>query len=482
MLASPLILAVRAGAIKEIPGSIDVLIHYSYPPGDAQLDEVRANGGEVYRTFSIVPAVAARVPHSALESIRKKPEVVVINPDGLVTAHAESDAAWGVIRIGCLPVHAGTYPGGTGPILAGGVKVAVMDTGVDYLHPELAPNYAGGFDFVNNDPDPMDDNGHGTHVSGIIAAARDGVGMLGVAPSSSIYALKVLGSNGVGTWSGIIAGLEWSVGQGISVANLSLGSTVDPGLTVRAAFENAAKAGVFLVASAGNGGAGVDTVNYPGKFDSVVAVGSTTSMNDRSSFSSTGPNVELTDPGSAIYSTILGGGYGYLSGTSMAAPHVAGVAALALSAGVPDTNADGNLNDDLRRLLQMTAEDLGWDGRDDEFGFGLVDADAALTFVKSDPDQIPWFRPPSDLSVTVNQSIVTVSWRDNSTIEAGFEIQVGWVKGNTVSWRLWGTTVPDALTYSGTFGKGSYKFRVRAKTGTVPSFTSWSNEAATRVH
>ncbi|NBP24812.1 MAG: hypothetical protein EBU81_09750 [Proteobacteria bacterium] len=126
--------------------------------------------------------------------------------------------------------------------------------------------------------------------------------------------IKMLGSNGVGSWSGIIAALDWSVGHGISVVNLSLGSTTDPGFTVRNAFDNAAKAGVFIVASAGNSGAGVDTVNYPGHFDSVVAVGSTTVLDDLSSFSSTGPTVALSAPGSAVYSTLLGGGYGYLSG------------------------------------------------------------------------------------------------------------------------------------------------------------------------
>ena len=482
LLGWPLISATAVGAANTLPASVDVLIYYTQPPGDAQLEEVRANGGVVYRTFEIVPAVAARVPHSALESIRKKPEVVAIDPDGRVEAHSESDAAWGVVRIGCLPVHAGTYVGATGPVLGTGVKVAVIDTGVDYLHPELAPNFAGGFDFLNNDSDPMDDNGHGTHVSGIVVAARDGVGMMGVAPSASLYALKVLGSNGVGSWSGIIAALDWSVGHGISVANLSLGSATDPGFTVRNAFDNAAKAGVFIVASAGNSGAGVDTVNYPGHFDSVVAVGSTTVLDDLSSFSSTGPTVALSAPGSAVYSTLLGGGYGYLSGTSMAAPHVAGVAALALSSGVPDFNADGFLNDDLRRLLQVTAEDLGPEGRDDGFGFGLVDAKSALTYAKTNPVQIPWFSPPSELSLALNQRIVSLAWRDNATIESGFEVEVGLVKGNAVAWRLWGVTEPDSLVFSGTLAKGSYRFRVRAKTGAVPRFTAWSNEVAIRVH
>jgi len=460
---------------------VDVLIHYTQPPGDAQLEEVRANGGVVYRTFTIVPAVAAKVPRAALEKIRKQPEVVAIEPDGEVMAHSELDAAWGEVRIGCGPVHTGNFPGATGPELGAGVKVAIIDTGIDYLHPDLFPSYAGGFDFVNGDADPIDDNGHGTHVSGTVAAALDGLGMVGVAPSASIYALKALGSNGVGSWSGIIAALEWSASHGISVANLSLGSAIDPGLTVRAAFDNAAAAGIFVVASAGNAGFGLDTVNYPAKFDSVVAVGSTTALDELSFFSSTGPTVELTAPGTSVYSTILGGGYGYLSGTSMAAPHVSGVAALALSGGVLDFNGDGHVNDDLRRLLQVTAEDLGPDGRDDGFGFGLVDALSAVTYAKTNPGNIPWFQPPSGLTVAADQRIISLAFRDNSTIETGFEVQVGLVKGKSVNWRLWGTTLPNTKVFSGVLVKGSYRFRVRAKTGVVPSYTSWSNEVAIRV-
>jgi subtilisin family serine protease len=191
--------------------------------------------------------------------------------------------------------------------------------------------------------------------------------------------------------------------------------------------------------------------------------------------------VELSAPGTTVYSTIPGGGYGYLSGTSMAAPHVAGVAALALSSGVPDFNADGYRNDDLRRLLQVTAEDLGPDGRDEGFGFGLVDAKSALIYAKTNPIQIPWFLPPSDLSLVLNKNIVSLVWRDNSTIESGFEIQVGLVKGNTVTWRVWGATNPDSLMFSGTLEKGAYRFRVRAKTGAIPRFTDWSKEVATRV-
>lgn len=479
MMASSAQAAV-AGPDASVPASIDVLICYNQAPGDAQIEELRLKGGIVYRSFRLVPAVAARIPHSVVNYLRRKPEVVAIEPDGRVEAHAESDAAWGVFRIGCLPVHAGTFPGATGPVLGTGSRVAVIDTGIDYLHPDLAPNFAGGYDFVNGDSDPMDDNGHGTHVSGIVAATRNGVGMMGVAPSASVYALKVLGSNGSGSWSGIIAALDWSVQQGISVANLSLGSPVDPGYTVRTAFDNAERAGLFVVASAGNSGLGTDTVNYPAKFDSVVAVSSTTIQDNVSSFSSTGPSVELAAPGSSIYSTLMGGGYGYLSGTSMAAPHVAGVAALALSHGVFDFNGDGRRNDELRRLLQVTAEDLGPEGRDTGFGFGLVDAESAVRYSRTDPDQIPWFLPPSDLTLTLNQHLVSLVWHDNSTMETGFEVQSAVARGNTLNWSLWGTTGPDTTRFSGTLDKGLYRFRVRAKLD--GQSTVWSNEVQIRVH
>ncbi|MFN5532387.1 MAG: S8 family serine peptidase, partial [Planctomycetaceae bacterium] len=354
------------------------MIRFAETPGAAQRDFVRGLGGTVHQSFQIVPAIAASVPEQALEALKKAPGVEAVEPDGEMQAHASAEYPWGVVRIGCEPLHLGTYPSALAPITGLNVKVAVVDTGINYNHTDLAANYAGGYDFINNDANPIDDEGHGTHVAGTIAAVGNGVGVIGVAPQAKLYAVKVLGSTGSGSFSAIISGLQWCVNNNIAVANFSLGSSTDPGTTVKTAFDNAYAAGLIIVASAGNSGAGVDTVGYPAKYASVIAVGSTTSTDGLSSFSSTGPTVEIAAPGSSILSTVIGGGYGNLSGTSMASPHVAGVAALVVSTGLTDSSGNGLINDEVRTILQTTAQDLGTAGRDNSFGYGLVDADAAV--------------------------------------------------------------------------------------------------------
>lgn len=459
-----------------------VLIRYRNAPGPAHREHLTAHGASVQRAFHIVPAVAATVPLAALGAIGRLPDVEAVEPDLEVHALGEIDSTWGLVRIGCGPVQSGTFAGAVGPVLGTGIGVAVVDTGIDRTHPDLAANLAGGYDFVNNDADPMDDHGHGTHVSGTIAAVRNGVGVLGAAPEVDLYALKALGSNGSGSWSGILSALDWCVAHRIPVANFSLGSPTHPGTTVEAGFDNAAKAGVLIVAAAGNSGAGTDTVNYPGKFASVIAVGSTTSGDLVSYFSSTGPDVEVCAPGSSIYSTTLGGGYGTLSGTSMASPHVAGVAALVLSRGLGDLNGDGVVNDDVRRLLQATAEDLGPAGRDPQYGFGLVDAEAAVAAVQGPPPPVaPVFLPPTDLQASLANRTVTLTWTDHSNVETGQEVQIGRWKGRSVNWSTWNVTGPDVTAFVGSLGKGTFSFRVRAMTGNPLTYTEPSNEVTVMI-
>lgn len=356
------------------PERVEVIIEFPNLPGPAEKRLVEKHGGQVKRTFRIVNAVSASLPAAAAMRVRNEAGVISVVADGKVEAH-DLEKTWGVKRIQCGPVHAGMVGP---PVLGTGVKVAIVDTGIDYTHPELRLNYAGGYDFANNDSNPYDDDGHGTHVAGTVAALRNGSGAVGAAPEAALYGIKVLGADGSGSWSWILAGLDWCVDNGVDVANFSLGSSSHPGRTVERAFENAAASGLLMIASAGNDGEGSDTVGYPAKFSSVVAVASTTKTDGRSSFSSTGPSVELAAPGSGILSTLRGGGFGFMSGTSMASPHVAGVAALVIAAGVVDTNGNGRINDDVRAILQMTAQDLGTIGEDDHFGHGLVNAATAV--------------------------------------------------------------------------------------------------------
>lgn len=342
-----------------------VIIGFTQQPGPAERALVRNVGGTIKYTYHLVPAIAADVPGQVIARLRANRQVINIHPDGKVFAiDVELDNTWGVKRIGAGTVHDGGNKGTD-------VNVAVIDSGIDYTHPDLDANYVGGYDFVNDDTDPMDDYGHGTHVAGTVAAEDDGVGVVGVAPEAQLYALKVLGSDGSGFYSDVIAALQWCVDNGIQVTNNSYGSSSDPGEAVKTAFDNAVVAGVLHVAAAGNSGnppGKGDNVIFPARWDSVIAVAATERSDKRARFSSTGPDVELSAPGVDINSTLLGGSYGEKSGTSMASPHVAGTAALVMVAYPSWTNAE------VRTQLQNTADYLG---DSNLYGYGLVDADEA---------------------------------------------------------------------------------------------------------
>jgi len=346
------------------PENVKVLIGFKQRPGPAEQALVRGAGGDIKYTYTIVPAIAANIPEVAIQGLLRNPNVVLIEPDIEVYAIGELDNTWGVKRISAGDVH---DSGNMGT----GVKVAIIDTGVDYTHPEFDSNYyKGGYDFVNRDYDPMDDNGHGTHVAGTVAAKKNDVSVVGVAPEVALYALKVLDRNGSGNYSDVIAALQWCVEKGIQVTNNSYGSSRDPGTNVKQAFDNAAAAGILHVAAAGNSGnrgGGGDNVEYPARYESVIAVAATDQNDARATFSSTGPAVELAAPGVSINSTYLGGEYKTLSGTSMASPHVAGVAALVIASGITGTDV-------VRQKLQSTADDFGASGRDNMYGYGLVNA------------------------------------------------------------------------------------------------------------
>lgn len=295
------------------------------------------------------------------------------------------------------------------------VIVAVVDTGVAYENyvegsgrrkkyyykaPDFArTSFVPGYDFVNNDTHPNDDQGHGTHVAGTVAQSTDnGTGTAGVAFNCSVMPVKVLGQNGSGTYSDIADGIMFAADNGAQVINLSLGGPSNS-ITLKNALAYAYDKGVTIVCASGNNGS-PNTIAYPAAYDEhCITVGATRYDETVAYYSNRGLSLDLVAPGGDLKVDQNGDGYGdgilqqtfgsrnndwgywFFEGTSMAAPHVSGVAALVIAHGVAITP------DEVREALQSTAKDKGSPGWDPDFGYGIVDASAALTYspILNDP-------------------------------------------------------------------------------------------------
>lgn len=292
----------------------------------------------------------------------------------------------------------------TSPYTGRGVKVGVLDSGIDTEHRDL--NVAGGIctyeAFCSSGVPYDDDEGHGTHVAGIIAALANGTGVVGVAPNVELYSIKALSEFGSGTTTSIVKGIEWAIANDLDILNLSITSDENEP-AIANALKVAYDKGMLLVGAAGNKGvAETSTVTYPAKYEQVIAVGAVTEKNTKLLESSVGSEVEFTAPGEKIFSTYpmewdfmddKADGYSTLTGTSMAAPHVTGLLALYKERFPTLTNKE------LRTLLVGTVTDLGTAGRDRLYGHGLV------TYKKVLPDYL-------DLTATVAKSQFTVTAKE----------------------------------------------------------------------
>lgn len=302
-----------------------------------------------------------------------------------------------------------------------GVIVAIVDTGVAYENYDsgffsrysVAPDLAGttfvpGYDFVNNDTHPNDDEGHGTHVAGTIAGTtNNSQGVAGLAYGASIMPIKVLASSGSGSYADVADGIRWAADHGAQVINLSLGGPT-PASYLEDAVRYAYEHGVTIVAASGNDSAA--SVSYPAAYDDyVIAVGATRFDETRASYSNRGSSLDLVAPGGDLGVDQNGDGYGdgilqqtfgsnprsfsyyFYEGTSMATPHVAAAAALVIS------NGNATTPDEVRMLLENTADDLGVPGRDDSYGHGLINLAAALgTTPPPPPEPLPNQAPVAD--------------------------------------------------------------------------------------
>ena len=256
------------------------------------------------------------------------------------------------------------------------VTIAIVDSGLDMVHPEFSGRIVAPWDVVYDDGDPEDTCGHGTHVTGILGATgNNAIGIAGMAWDVNLMPVRVLNETCRGTEADVAAGIAYAVAQGAQIINLSLGGDTllpcEEGFQVmNQAVQNAHAAGRLVVAAAGNSGA--DRLLCPARQVEALAVGATTPDDTRAGFSNYGEGLDLVAPGQSIYSTVPGDSYAEKSGTSMATPHVAGLAALVWSL-FPDLTRD-----EVRDIMEATADDLGSPGWDADFGFGRINAGRAV--------------------------------------------------------------------------------------------------------
>jgi subtilisin len=312
-------------------------------------DQWRTDWLDAEPSFQAMPlpswgAVSSSLPKLAVHTAPQNPL-----PAGIDSA----EVPWGIRRVNAPAAWAKT--------MGDGVRVAVIDTGIDARHPDLAGQVAGGYNALDSKAPWFDDNSHGTHVSGTIAGKLDGKGVVGVAPHVKLYAVKVLNKDGAGGLSSIIKGLVWCGKNHMQVANMSLGSPVGS-VFMRLALNYAVSHGVTVVAAAGNSGG---SVGYPGAYPAAIAVAASDSNDQIAKFSSRGPQVAFIAPGVGVYSTVPNGGYDTYNGTSMATPHMTGLAALAVARGAGSPDA-------VRAALTRAASSIGLSAN--EQGRGLVDA------------------------------------------------------------------------------------------------------------
>jgi minor extracellular protease Epr len=401
---------------------------------------VRNLGGEIIYSYGIIPAVAARLPEAAVTALANNPNIAYVEADGVCHAMADT-LPWGIDRVEADHVQAGGNYGT-------GIMVGIIDTGIDIHHTDLA--VAGGVTFVPGTTSWDDDAGHGSHVAGTVAALANGIGVIGCAPQATLYAIKVLDYSGSGAWTDVVSGIDWAVANGMQIINMSLGGTAGT-TALQQACDNAYAAGVLVVCAAGNSGntAGTgDNVIYPARYESCMAVAATDSNDVRAYFSSTGPKVEIAAPGLNIYSTYYTGGYTTMSGTSMASPHVTGVAALVLKANPTFTNVQ------VRNALTSTAIDLGDPGRDPWYGYGLVNAVAA----------VGGGTPTPTLTVAVSTDKATYTMGETVIITTQVTDQTGApVSGATVNLSI-RTPKNKTKTASGTTGAdGKFIYNLKPK-------------------
>jgi len=372
-------LPVSAQPTEQIPRKI-VVFQKNFVNEAAQIELLRNAGAVFIKSLAIVNAAAVYLTPEAEMALKGKPEILRIEDDIIVQALGRpkppeppppqsQTTPWGITRIGAPSA----WPTTKG--LA--IKVAILDTGIDLDHPDLAANIKGNVNCINPAKSGDDDNGHGTAVAGVVAAINNSIGVVGVGPEIYLYAVKVLGRTGGGNLSDIIDGLEWCVNNDMAIINISLGCSQPDSETFHTAIQAVDSAGIVMVGSAGDNAE--ETAHYPGAYPEVICLSSMDEDDQLAWFSDYGDAIDVIAPGDNINSTWKGGGYATHYGASLATAHAVGTIALLMSRPVGDYDLDSDSEWDpteVKNKLYDTAEDLGLDVK--QQGAGLVRADLAI--------------------------------------------------------------------------------------------------------
>ena len=425
----------------------------------------RGSGSQVhFRYDRVLKGFAASIPPQALEGIRRNPNVAWVEADGVAGIESQNNPpSWGLDRIdqAALPLNnLYAYPN-TGS----DVTVYILDSGIRMDHVEYSSRVSSGYDFIDNDADASDCHGHGTHVAGTVGGTN-----VGVAKNVSLVAVRVLDCTGWGLWSQIIAGINWVVtnASGPSVINMSISGNASS--SVNYAVNNAVASGIVCVVAAGNDNTDASTKS-PASAADAVTVGATTSGDARSSFSNYGNVLDIFAPGSSIYSSTINssGSYASWSGTSMATPHVAGAAALYLSANPTATPAQ------VLSALTTTAISGTLSG----IGTGSPNLLLNNQFGGSNTLPTAPSAPSSLTAGSATTSSISLDWVDNANNESGFLIERS-LNGST--WSQIATVGADVTGYvnAGLNSGTTYAFRVRAYNSGGNSAYSNTATAATQ--
>lgn len=430
--------------------------------GAVQIDRIAALDAEVIEVASLKSNDTLAGREAVLAGLKQNPNVEYAEPNFIYSVNftpndpsQSSQWAWGVIQ---------AYTGWDITQGSSSVVIAVVDTGIQSTHPDLDAKMVAGYDYIDNDSTPTDGNGHGTHVAGTSAAeTNNSTGGAGTCPNCKLMPVRVLGNDGSGTLAGVANGITYAADNGAKVINLSLGGGGSTAL--QNAVDYAWGRGVFLACAAGNSNTSSTTSSYPAAYTNCFAIASTTSSDARSSFSNYGSWVEVAAPGSSIYSTWINSGYNTINGTSMATPHVAGLAGLLASQGLT--------NSQIRDRICSTSDRIS--GTGSTWTCGRINVYNAVNNGGSTPTPTPPTSTPNPTTPTVVPPTATPPPGGGSIVNGGFESgTTGWTQASSGGYNVIDTTRPRTGSYSVYMGGYNNASEGIYQTLTVPAGKSLS--------